>query len=90
MSDTNPSYGDLVTYYDGDGETENAIVVDPVKDSEYVTVVTGAGDEFGDEFGEGYNHDVESHSSAYPHADLGDEFTATSYAFKPGWNAEED
>lgn len=86
MTDIQPDYGDRVTYYDGDGEPENAIVVDPVEDDEYVTVVTGADDEFG----EGYNHDVESHSSVHPHAELDDQYTATAYAFKPGWDAEED
>lgn len=78
-------FGDKVTYYDGYGRAENAIIVDPVPDDEYVTVVTGASEEFG----EGYNHDVESHSSVFPHADCGDEYTATEYAFKPGWDDED-
>lgn len=78
--------GDRVTYYDGDGETERGLVLDDVEDAEYITVVTG-GDA---ELGEGYNHEAESHSSVYPHSVLGDQYTATRHAFKPGWPDQEE
>lgn len=84
MTDVQPEIGDRVTYYDGDGDPHRALVVDACRDAEYVTVATGAQGELG----EVYNHDVDAHTSTYPHADLGDEFTAEANAFKPSWDVE--
>jgi len=75
--------GDRVTYYDSNANAHRALVLDGVPNAEYITVVYGADDQLG----EGYNHAAESQSSVYPHTDLGDEFTADTLAFKPGWDA---
>lgn len=83
MPDLNPDFGDRVTYVDGEGEEHRALIVASVPDEEYVTLVTGANAEFG----EGYNWGVDAHTSIYPHADLGAEFTATKHAYKPGWDS---
>lgn len=85
MTDVAPEHGDRVTYYDGDGEPHNALVVSPVSDAEYVTVVTAPGPA---DIDAGYNSQVHVETSVHPHADLGDQYTATGYAFKPGWNAD--
>lgn len=82
-----PEHGDLVTYYDGDENPHQAIIVDPVPDAEYVTLVRSGHE--GEEFGEGYHSKVTAETSVYPHADLDDQYTATGYAYKPGWDAEE-
>lgn len=86
MTVKTPDWGEMVTYFDGDGDPERAIVVDPVPDAEFVTLVTGDGATFG----KSYVSKVETHTSIYPHADLGDEFTATTYAFKPGWDSADE
>ena len=80
---TQPEIGAKVTYFDGNGETHRALVADDCPDDEFITAVIGEQGDLGKE----YNHSVESESSVYPHADLAAAFTATTYAFKPGWDA---
>ena len=82
MSVMIPDPGEKVTYFDENGEPVRAIVVDPVPESEYVTLVTGANNELG----QGYIYDVDVHTSIYPHADLGEKYTEEKHAFKPGWD----
>lgn len=81
MSDAQPEFGDRVTYYDNEGDEQHGIVLEPIPDDEYVTLAVA--DEDPREGYVGTAWDVET--SVYPHADLSDEYTATTYAFKPGW-----
>lgn len=79
MVDVQPEIGDRVTFIDSDGDRHRALVVDHVPDAEYVTLVWGSGPELG----EGYNHEVNTETSIYPHTSVGGDW-ATS-AFIPGW-----
>lgn len=81
MTDTQPKHGDRVTYFDGGGNAHPAIVIDPVEDAEFITCVTGDGATIG----KSYVSKVDTHTSVYPHSDLGSDYTAETYAFKPGW-----
>lgn len=76
-----PEIGDRVTYIDGDETEHRALVVDDCSDAEYVTICHGGQGQLGED----YNSSVESESSVYPHEDLGDDYTATTHAFRPGW-----
>ena len=76
-----PDIGDRVTYIDGDGNEHRAIVVSDCPGGEYITVVTGAQGELGEE----YNHDVDAHSSTHPHVSVYENGSKT-YAFTLGWS----
>lgn len=81
MGTVDPDYGDRVTYIDTDGNEDLGIVVEPIPDSEYVTVALADADPRESYIGTGWVIET----SVYPHADLGDEYTATGHAYKPGW-----
>jgi len=81
MTDAQPDYGDRVTYYDQDGDEHHGIVLEPIPGAEYITVAVADDDPREDYVGTGWPVEM----SVHPHADLGEEYTATTYAFTPGW-----
>jgi len=81
MGTVNPDFGDQVTYIDTNGDEHKALIIEPIPDAEYVTVAVADADPREEYVGTGW--DVQT--SVYPHADLGDNYTATHCAFKPGW-----
>jgi len=76
-----PDFGDKVTYINNDGDEHNAIILEPIPDAEYVTVAVSESDPRNGYIGPSWS----VKTSVYPHADIGDEYTATGYAYKPGW-----
>ena len=80
---TNPGYGTRVTYYDADGGPHPALVLEPLPGDTYITLAWADADPDVEYVGTGWT--VET--SVVPHADCGEEWTATRYAFKPGWEA---
>jgi len=77
-----PSRGDWVRYFDAAGDPHHAIVLEPMPDEEFVTVAYTSRDALEEYVGQ----DWEIETSVYPHADLGDEYSETRFAFKPGWD----
>lgn len=82
MSDTPPSHvGERVTFVDEGGEERRAIVVSPVNDADYVSLVVSDNGELGED----YTHRVTAYTSVY-HEDS--EYADETLIYREGWDDE--
>jgi len=84
MTDTaaQPRFGDRVTYIDSDGIEQYAIVLEPIPDQSYVTLAVTRADPRQTYIGPSW----ETETSVNPHTSLNAERTASTHAFKRGWD----